>query len=218
MKAGLSSEDVPRRYRTSAVRKCVERIRLYGWDSRSQTWHGPNELGQLNGPDKRLLQALQTVPGRSWYGPISCRAPRGMRNRFFALVHDLFDCCIVSIYCAESKTGPAEIVAVIPADRRSRLRDDFAFEFLTFARFLGSLNVGAELLVHDAINTALAAPCGSETLIFSISSGLWPCDLDHVLSYCVQKVAVTLCQWLRDSSASDWRPGADDPGQSVVFG
>ena len=39
---------------------------------------------------------------------------------------------------------------------------------------------------------------------FSTSnSGLWPSDLDAVLSGCVEKVALTLCQWLDGSSASN---------------
>jgi hypothetical protein len=68
-----------------------------------------------------------------------------MTTRFFALVRDLSDCGVASIYCDESKAGPAEILAVIPATRRSHLRDEFAFEFLAFARLLGSLSAGAEL-------------------------------------------------------------------------
>jgi hypothetical protein len=125
-------------------------------------------------------------------------------------VHDLSDCAIASIYCDESKAGPAEILAVIPAIRRSHLRDEFAFEFLAYARFLGSLSAGAELQVHDAIAAAISDPRDSKTLIFSISSGLWPNDCDAVLSCCVEKIAVTLCQWLGKSPASASRasPGS----------
>ena len=63
-------------------------------------------------------------------------------------------------------------------------------------RFLGSLSAGAELQIHDAIASAIAGPRDSKTLIFSISSGLWSSDCDAVLSCCVEKIAVTLCQWL----------------------
>jgi hypothetical protein len=122
-------------------------------------------------------------------------------------VHDLSDCAIASIYCDESKAGPAEILAVIPAHRRAHLRSEFAFEFLAFASFLGSLSAGAELQVHDAIASAIADQSDSTTLVFSISSGLLPSDLDPVLSCCVEKVAVTLCQWLDESSASGTRAG-----------
>jgi hypothetical protein len=185
-------------------------IHLYGWDSRSETWNGPNQLGCCSLPDRRLLRALEAAPGKSWYGPVTCRTAGEPATRFFALVHDLSDCAIASIYCDESKAGPAEILAVIPADRRSYLRDDFAFEFLAYARFLGSLSAGAQLQVHDAIASAIAGPRDSKTLVFSISSGLWPSDCDAVLSCCVEKIAVTLCQWLGESSASAKRasPGS----------
>lgn len=188
----------------------AEHIHLYGWDSRSETWHGPNELDGRSLPDRRLLQALRATPGKSWYGPVNCCASGEPATRFFAIVHDLSDCAVASIYCDESKAGPAEILAVVPANRRSRLREEFAFEFLAFARFLGSLTAGAELQVHDAIASAVADQRDSKTLVFSISSGLWPSDRDHVLSRCVEKVAVTLCQWLDDSSASGrhTRPGS----------
>ena len=184
-------------------------IQLYGWDSRSETWHGPNELGSCASPDKRLLQALRDAPGKSWFGAINCCAPNELPTRFFALVHDLSDCAIASLYCYESKAGPTEILAVIPASRRSRLREEFAFEFLAFARFLGALSPGAELQVHDAIASAIADPCDSNTIVFSINTGLWPTDLDPVLSCCVEEVAVTLCQWMEDSPVSRKR---DRPG------
>jgi len=71
-----------------------EDICLYGWDSRSETWHGPNELGRGILPDKRLLQALRGAPGRSWYGQVKCGTPDEPATRFFALMHDLSDCAI----------------------------------------------------------------------------------------------------------------------------
>jgi hypothetical protein len=177
-----------------------EAICLYGWDSRSETWHGPNEMGRGILPDNRLLQALRGAPGRSWYGRLKCGISDGPTARFFVLVHDLSDCAIALIYCDESKAGPAEILAIVPANRLSKLRDEFAFEFLAFARFLGSLSLAAELQVHDAIASAIGDQCDSKTSVFSISTGLWSSDLDHVLSSCVERVAVTLCQWLDESS------------------
>ena len=173
-------------------------IHLYGWDAHSQTWHGPNEFGPSGSADKRLLRALRFAPSKSWYGPVNCPASGEAAARFFALVHDLSDCAVALIYCDESKAGPAEVLAVIPAERRARLRDEFAFEFLSFARFLGTLSAEAEFQVHSAITAALA-DSGSHTLVFSISSGLWPGDLDPVLSRCVETVAVTLRQWQAES-------------------
>lgn len=123
-----------------------------------------------------------------------------MSGRFFALIHDLSDCAVAMIYCDDSKAGPAEIVAVVPPGRRSHLRDEFSFEFLTFARFLGSLSERAALEVHNAVEEALAARDGNSTLVFSISSATWSSEPDPVLSLCVEKIALTLWHWLDEKS------------------
>ena len=171
-------------------------VQLYGWDSRSSTWHGPDEFSSGKASSARLLEALRSATGQSWYGPVNCCWGHEPATRFFALVHELADCATAMIYCNESKTGPAEILAVLPAERRSRLRPEFAFEFVSFVRFLGSLDAGAELHVHDAITAAIAETCDSDSIVFSIGSGLWPSDRQHVLSECVEKIAVTLLEWL----------------------
>jgi hypothetical protein len=182
-----------------------ECIQLYGWDSRSEIWHGPTELRGASA-DRRLLRALRAMSGKSWYGSVNGRVVGFPPVRFFALVHDLADCACASIYCGESKAGPAEMLVVIPGNRRIRLREEFAFEFLAFARFLGAIRAGTELQVHDAIISAIGEH-QSGPLAFSISSGLWPGDLDHCLSLCVERVAVTLCRWLDDGPGSSRRLG-----------
>lgn len=157
-----------------------------------------------------MLRALRATSGKSWYGSVNYSVAGFPPVRFFALVHDLTDCACASLYCGESKAGPAEMLAVIPGSRRASLRDDFAFEFLAFACFLGAIRAGAELRAHDAITSALAEH-QSGPLAFSISSGLWPSDLDHCLSLCVERIAVTLCQWLDHSYDSN---GPRGPGAS----
>ena len=127
---------------------------------------------------------------------MNCCSGREPATRFFVLVHKFTDCATAMIYCNESKTGPAEILAVLPAQRRSRLRPEFAFEFLSFARFLGSIDAASEFHVHDAIAAAIAETRDSDSLVFSIASGLWPGDREHVLSECVENISVTLLEWL----------------------
>jgi hypothetical protein len=90
-----------------------------------------------------------------------------------------------------------EIVAVIPAERRSQLRPEFAFEFLAFAGFLGSLGGDAELEVSEGVATALEESSVTDSLVFSISTGLWSSDLDHVLSLCVEQTTIAVLRWLR---------------------
>src|ERR1035438_9771735 len=148
-------------------------IQCYGWDARSGTWHGPSQLNLAGARSKRFENGLIEAPGSSWFGPVRCSAPGELATRFFVVAHDLADCAVAMIYCEESKAGPAEIVAVTPAERRSRLRQEFAFEFLAFAGFLGSWGDGAELEVSEAIGAAIAESPVSESLVFSISTGLW---------------------------------------------
>ena len=173
-------------------------IQLYGWDSRTETWNGPTGLTLSAGASRRLLQALQAAPGRSWYGPVNCGDPGEAPTRFFCLIHALGDCAVGMIYCSDSRTGPVEIVAVIPPELRERLRSDFAFEFVAFARFLGALSEGGALTVHDLMATAIRETPFSEALVFSISTGLWTSDQDYVLSSCVEKIVSSMLDWVAE--------------------
>ncbi len=179
--------------------EAAPKVQLYGWDGRTECWYGPNELNDSNYGGQRLLDALRRAPGRSWYGPVHCAASGEPANRFFALIHDLGDCAVAMIYCDESKAGPAEIVTVIPAERRGRLREEFPFEFLAFTSFLGSTAVSAGQEIHDRVAAAVAETSDSDSLVFSIGTGLWASDLDHVLSRCVEKVAIAMLRWSAES-------------------
>jgi hypothetical protein len=144
------------------------------------------------------VQALQTAPGRSWYGPVNCNVPGEAPTRFFSLIHALCDCAVAMIYCNDSRTGPVEIVAVVPPELRARVRPDFAFEFVAFARFLGALSEEGALTVHDLIAAAIRESPSSEALVFCVSTGLWTSDLDHVLSCCVEKIALSMLEWVAE--------------------
>jgi hypothetical protein len=171
-------------------------IQWYGWDAPSRIWHGPSQLGPAAGRSQRLEDALLASSGPSWFGPVICSVPGEPAARFFVVAHDLPDCAVAMLYCDESKAGPAEIVAVIPAERRSRLRPEFAFEFLAFTGFLRSLGDGVECEVSEAIAAALAEAPVSDSLVFSITTGLWACDMDYVLSRCVEQTAMAVLRWL----------------------
>lgn len=174
-------------------------VQLYGWDARSANGNGPDELRLANGGSQRLLEALRGAPGPSWFGPVHCAAPGEPAGRFFAVVHSLADCAAAMVYCDESKAGPAELVVVIPAERRSRLRAEFAFEFVAFASFLGCIGPGADLSIHDWIAGAIAETGPGDSLVLTISTGLWTIDRDYVLSLCVEKIAVAMLLWMREA-------------------
>ena len=185
----------PRARGNSSEEGCIQ---LYGWDSRTETWNGPTGLTFSLSASRRLLQTLQATPGRSWYGPVNCGDPGEAPTRFFCLIHALCDCAVAMIYCNESRSGPVEIVAVIPPELRERLRSDFAFEFVAFARFLGALSEGGALTVHDLMVAAIRETPFSDALVFSISTGLWTSDLDYVLSSCVEKIVSSMLDWVAE--------------------
>lgn len=174
-------------------------IRMYGWDSPSESWHGPNDLGYCTTPNGRLLRGLRAAPGNSWWGPVSCRAPGVEPVRMFALIHELPEGALALLYCDESKTGPIEVVMVLPAERLPQLTEELPFALLGFARLFGVISPQAELTVHEAVGAAIADRSPCRALVLSFSSGLWPVDLEPALSCCVEQVAMTLCQWLETS-------------------
>ena len=173
-------------------------IQLYGWDSRTGTWSGPTGLDSAGRAARRLLNTLRTTSGRSWFGPLRCASPGEPPARFFVTVHDLKDCAVAMVYCGDSKAGPAEVLAVIPAELRSRLRPEFAFEFLAFASFLGAIPDSAAITLQDRITAAIEESPATDSLVFSLCTGLWPSDRDPVLSQCIETIATSLLPWLAE--------------------
>ena len=82
----------------------VASIQMYGWDARSATWHGPNELQSGRTPSSKLISSLRGAPGDSWYGPVNCCSAGEPATRFFAVFHRVADCATAMIYCNDSKT------------------------------------------------------------------------------------------------------------------
>jgi hypothetical protein len=173
-------------------------IQLFGWDSRTGTWSGPTGLGPAGRTSKRLLNTLRTMPGNAWYGTLRCASAGEPSARFFVVVHDLKDCAVAMVYCGESKAGPAEVLAVIPAQLRHRLRPEFAFEFLAFASFLGAVSESAAVSLHERITAAIGESAPEDSLVFSLCTGLWPSDRDAELSQCIENIARSVLPWLAE--------------------
>ena len=173
-------------------------IQLYGWDSRTETWSGPTGLGPAGRASRRLLSSLRTMQGRSWYGPMQCASPGEPPARFFVTVHHLPDCAVAMVYCGDSKAGPAEVLAVIPAGFRSRLRPEFAFEFLAFANFLEAIGESTAITLQERITAAIEESPAVDSLVFSLCTGLWPSDRNLVLSECIETIAMSLLPWLTE--------------------
>jgi hypothetical protein len=173
-------------------------VHLYGWDSRTGTWSGPTGLGPEGRASQRLLKTLKAMPGTSWFGSMKCASPGDQPARFFTLVHRLEDCATAMLYCGDSKTGPAEVLAVIPAELRPRLRPEFAFEFLAFASFLGAISESTAIDVQERIAAAIEESSAENSLVFSLCTGLWPSDRDPVLSRCIETIAMGLLPWMAE--------------------
>ena len=173
-------------------------IQLYGWDSRTGTWSGPTGLGPAGRASNRLLNTLRSTSGKSWFGGLKCASPGEPEARFFVVVHDLRDCAVAMVYCGDSKAGPAEVLVVVPAELRSSLRPEFAFEFLAFSSFLGAVSESAAITVQDRITAAMEECPPADSLVFSLCTGLWPSDLDAVLSQSVETIAMSLLPWLAE--------------------
>ena len=179
------------------------RVQLYGWDSAHEAWHGPNEVDFTLRGAQRLLDNLRAAPGDSWYGPVNCcSAPGETEAGLFAVVHDVQDAALAALYCNESRTGPVELLVALPAESRGRLRPEFAFEFVAYARFIGALQESAQLTVHDGMAAALDEAAPADSLVFSISTGLWAEDCDDLLSRCVERLSVGLLQWAAERHAA----------------
>jgi hypothetical protein len=173
-------------------------VHLYGWDSRTGTWSGPTGLGPAGPASRRLLNTLRAMPRTSWFGSLRCSSPGDQPASFFTLVHRLEDCATAMLYCGDSKAGPAEVLAVIPAELRPRLRPEFAFEFLAFASFLGAIGESTAVNVQDRITAAIEESSAEDSLVFSLCTGLWPSDRDPVLSRCIETVAMGLLPWMAE--------------------
>src|ERR1017187_10698624 len=184
---------------TRAVTDAKPNIQLYNWDSRTGTWSGPTGLGSAGRASKRLLNTLRAVSGRSWFGPLQCASPGEPPARFFVTIQRLDDCAVAMVYCGDSKAGPAEVVAVVPAGLRARLRPEFAFEFLAFASFLGAIGESAATTVQDRIGEAIEESAAGDSLVISLCTGLWPSDRDPVLSQCIETIAMSLLLWLAEN-------------------
>ena len=80
-------------------------------------------------------------------------------------------------------------------------------EFLAFIRFLGAIGESTALTVHDMIADAIGKTRLEDSLVFSISTGLWSVDLDEVLSRCIERLSAGLLEWVAERKAARLKNG-----------
>jgi hypothetical protein len=178
------------------------RIELHGWDASARAWHGPDELPLTLDGCRRILQNLRELPG-SWYGRLRSRIPGEAPMSFTASIHDLGDAGLGVLDLEGSPGGPLQVLLVVPASRRARLRPELAFEFVSFLRFLeGAENLGTELAIHDYVQHVLEEPGPPATLIFSIETRVTLPEERLLLSQQAGKVAMSMIAWLPEKDGA----------------
>lgn len=146
------------------------RIELHGWDADTSAWFGPDDIEFRPSTCRRLCRKLQETPG-SWHGVLRSRVPGESPWAFRASFHDLTDAGLGTLDLDGSPGGPQQIVLVVPACCRARVRPELAFEFASYLRFLeGPESKGTELAIHDRIQSALDRSDARATLVFSIET------------------------------------------------
>jgi len=176
------------------------RIDLHGWDADAFAWYGPDELAFRPGGCRYLVRKLLELPG-SWHGILRSQVAGEPPLAFRASFHDLVDAGLGTIDLDGSPGGPLQIVLVVPAARRTRVRAELAFEFASFLRFLeGPEATGTELAIHDHIQRVLEQACGAATLVFSIETRSVPPEVRVHLSQQAEKLitAMIACMGQRD--------------------
>ena len=170
-------------------------IELHGWDSVAEGWYGPCEVnGDVPGAD-RIVQRLRDVQ-RGFHGQMTCRVPGHAPVKFRTLLNDLGDAALAMISLDHLGSGPVEVVTVIPRHRLASLRPEFAFEFVSFLRFLRGVSEGAELKLHDYIQDVLAKAHDRCSLVFTVNNAPVGEEYCIPLSCHVEKLCASVLKWL----------------------
>jgi hypothetical protein len=175
---------------------------LHGWDSTGQFWHGPTEIAAAPGRAAAILQKLSATR-QTFHGKIRCCVRGCPSMDFQAAVYDLTDSGLAIVHSVGGPGRPIGALAVIPSQRRPRIRDEFAFGFVSFLSFLGGLvSPESDLAIHDYVDEALrSAP--SRSLAFSVERAD-PCtDVGVVLSACLEKLSIAMLYWLSSKEAGE---------------
>ena len=87
---------------------------------------------------------------------------------------------------------------MVPANRRSRLRGDFAFGFVAHLSFFdGLIGPDAELAIHDYMENALRTEPAA-THVFIVETAHPFADAGMALSAYLEKLSMAMLHWLRE--------------------
>ena len=188
------------------VTKAKADIHLYGWNDQGGFWHGPTEIAPASNGTGSILRKLKNAPG-TFHGKLRCTV-RGLPGvDFHTTVYDLTDAGLAMVHLDGDLHAPIGVVAVIPAQRRRRLRPEFAFGFVSFLSFLGAAaSPDSELAIHDYLETILKTDTAS-ALVFTVEGAQLDSDTSIVTSAYFENLAIAMLEWLNTKHAE---PEADD--------
>ena len=187
-------------------------IRIHGWNAAERFWHGPTEIAARPQRKTGAWRRLKNTSGPAFHAQFNCGLREFGSLDFLADIYDLGDAGVALLRMEGSGDGFAGALALIPADRRPRLRDDFAFGLLAFLGFLGNLvDPESELAIHDYVERELQAATGSGALAFSLEAAHNDSDAGILLSAFTEQLSAAMLEWLlaRDGDADDLQPESE---------
>jgi len=193
-------------------------VQLHGWDAQAESWHGPIPLAPSR-RGARLTEKVRTARG-AFQGKLRCSVPGLPCIEFATAVYDLRDAGLAIVHLDGAHGGPVGIVAAIPRNRRSFLREDFAFELMTIVSFLSSpVNRGCELQINDYIEETLRTE-PSATQVFAVETAELSSDTGIVLSAHFEQLAAAMLDWLATREPEDdaIREGGERETRTIIPG
>lgn len=188
-------------------------IRIHGWDATGWFSHQPTGAIPGSPATRSIARKLEKTRGL-FHGRVTCRVPGTPALDVQTTAYDVTDSGLAIVHLDGAPGGPVAALAVIPAHRRPRLREDFAFGFVAHLSFLGGLiTPEAELAIHDYIDNALRTQPPS-TLVFTVEAPRVCTDASIALSAYVERLSVAMLQWL---SATDAEAEAGDEDVAASY-
>jgi hypothetical protein len=179
-------------------------IHIHGWDSTGWFWHELTDIVPEAYETGAMLRKLRKAPA-AFQG--KCRVPGSPVFEFQTTAYDVTDAGLAIVHLDGAPGGPIAALTVIPAHRRPRLRNEFAFGFVAHLSFLdGLINPDSQLAIHDYVeNLLLAEP--TSTLVFTVETARACSDTSIVLSAYLEKLSIAMLQWLcaKDAEAESGR-------------
>jgi hypothetical protein len=172
------------------------RMLLHGWDSSGGFWHGPTEIDAAS---KHAAAIAQKLPPShdSYHGKLRCAVRGCPAMEFQTAVYDLTDSGLAIVHSVAAPRRAVGAVVVIPAQRRPRIREEFAFGFVSFLSFLGGLaSPEFDLEIHEYVEEVLRTAPSRYSLGFAVESANADHEAGVALSTCLERLSVGMLCWL----------------------